>query len=349
MQRLPVLVLSWTLVAVLAACGSAPAPDASQSGTSQSGASQSGATQPQAAAPAGEPNTLTAIKVDATSLDGAADYWAKAPTVAVDTKSTKEGGPDGPTVTMQAAQDGQNIALRLEWPDTTDSALNKAWVWDGTAFTRSEDLGDRMGVLFPMGNDPEFASKGCAAGCHNTDTDPEKWWMGSESADVRYDLWQWTAAGSNPVDQAQDEWMGAQTDPTDMESATNGDALTSGGSLSNVNKAKDGPVYMGSDLAATAIITGQQVAIDTSKLAKGAVIPASVLAPWVGSRGDVAAKGVWADGKWVVVLRRALETGNDDDVVLMPPKPYPLGVAVFDHTDLVGHTTSADPVTLKWQ
>jgi hypothetical protein len=99
-----------------------------------------------------------------------------------------------------------------------------------------------------------------------------------------------------------------------MESATHSDALKSGGSLSNVNKAKDGPAF---------IITGEQVPVDTSKLAKGAVIPPSILAPWVGLRADIQAKGVWKDGKWVIVLLRALDTGNEDDLVLTPPRLTP--------------------------
>lgn len=308
-----------------------------------------GSSSPGGAAAPAIPNTLVAAKTDSVALDAAAGFWANAPKLDVATKATKEGDPAGPTVTLQAAYDSKNLALRLEWTDTTNSNTNKAWAWDGSKFTRGQELGDRMGVLFPIGNDPEFASKGCAAACHNADANQEKWWMGTEKADLRYDLWQWTAASTNPINQAQDEWIGTLEDPAEMESATHGDALTSGGSLSNVNKAKDGPTFMGTDLSSSFIITGQQVAIDTAKLAKGAVIPPSVLAPWVGSRGDVQAKGGWQDGKWVVVLMRALDTGHDDDLVLTPPKSYPLGVAVFDHIDLVGHTTTPEAITLTWK
>lgn len=323
---------------LLAACGG-------NAGSAGGGSASGGG----ASAPQAQPNTLTAVKTDSVTLDAAASFWANAPKVDVATKAAKGGNEDGPKVTLQAAYDGKNVALRLEWPDSTNSAFNRAWIWDGQVFTRSAELGDRMGVLFPMGNDPKFASKGCAAACHNTDTSQEKWWMGSDNADTRYDLWQWTAASTNPVGQAQDQWMGPQTDPAEMESATHADAQTGGGSVNNVNKAKDGPAFMGKDLAASFIITGDQVAIDTSKLTKGAAIPPSILSPWVGSRGDIQAKGVWQDGKWTVVLLRALDTGHDDDVVLTPPKPYTLGVAVFDHIDLLGHTVTSDPVTLNWK
>jgi len=302
------------------------------------------------AAASSSSNTLTAVKVESVGSDTAAGYWAAAPKLTVPTKATVKGDPDGADVTVQAVYDDQQIALRLEWADTTNSAFNKAWVWDGSAFSRSKELGDRMGVLFPIENNAEFASKGCAAACHNSDTDSEKWWMGSENADLRYDLWQWTAASTNPIGQAQDEWLNVLEDPAEVESATHPDALESGGSASNTNEAKDGPAFVnGSDLASSFILTGQQVTIDTSKLATGATIPTSILVPWVGSRGDVQANGIWQDGKWVVVLVRALDTGHDDDLVLTPPKSYPLGIAIFDHNDLLKHTTTPEVITLEWQ
>ncbi|MFN8445816.1 MAG: ethylbenzene dehydrogenase-related protein [Caldilineaceae bacterium] len=316
--------------------------------TPQAAAPASGGSS--AAAPAASSNTLTAVKVDAVSTDAGAAYWGTAPVLTVHTKASEKGKPDGADVNLQAAYDGQNLAMRLEWADPTHSVINKPWTYDGSKFARTKELGDRFGLMFPIENNPTFASKGCAGACHNSDADVEKWWMGSDSADLRYDLWQWTAASTNPVGQFNDEWINVQTDPANAESATHTDKLDSGGSLSNVNEAKDGPAYMsGKDIAASIIISGEQVPIDASKLSAGAIIPASILAPWVGSRGDIQVNGTWKDGKWVLVLTRALDTGHDDDVVLTPPKPYPFGVAVFDQAEHFGHTTAPDVLTLEWK
>ncbi|MEZ4866056.1 MAG: ethylbenzene dehydrogenase-related protein [Caldilineaceae bacterium] len=294
-------------------------------------------------------NVLTAVKVDAVSLDDAAAYWSDAPVLTVPTKASEEGKADGSDVNLQAVYDDTSLVLRLEWADTTHSVINKPWTWDGATFARTKELGDRLGIVFPIENNSTFASKGCAGMCHNSDADVNKWWMGSDSADLRYDLWQWTAASTNPVGQFNDEWIGVQTDPANAESATHPDA-SGGGSLSNTNDAKDGPRYMSSvDIAASIILTGEQVALDTSKLTAGAIIPASVLAPWTGSRGDIQVNGTWNDGKWVLVVMRALETGNDDDVVLTPPKAYPLGVAVFDQAEHYAHTVAPDVITLEWK
>jgi len=64
------------------------------------------------------------------------------------------------------------------------------------------------------------------------------------------------------------------------------------------------------------------VELDTAALEIGAVIPGYVLSKPVGSRGDIETLGTWSDGKWVVVIRRPLNTGHDDDVVYIPSISY---------------------------
>ncbi len=321
---------------LLAACNAAPAAPAGNSSSD--------------AAPAATAGSLTAIKVDAVALDGSAEYWKNAAVLTVPTKSTEEGGADGPDVLLQAAYDGTNVAIRLEWADTSEGTYSRPWVWDGAKFSRDPEKQDRMALIFPIENNAEFSSKGCAGACHNSDADKEKWWMGTEDAGLRLDMWQWTASSAVPLGLTNDQWVSVQTDPADAESATHPDENTGGGNLSNTNKEGDGPLYMhGTDLAARFIMTGEQIALDTSKLAVGAKIPTSVLAPFTGSRADIHANSVWKDGKWTVVLMRTLDTGNGDDLALTPPKSYPFGVAVFDHVDHWEHTVGSEVLTLQWQ
>lgn len=313
-------------------------------------AAQSGASAPANKGAEATSKTLTAIKVDGTNLDATAAYWTNAPVTSSPTVASQKGHADGPEVKIQAVYDDKNLAMRIEWSDSSENVYHRAWSWDGSKFTRSDVQQDRMALLFPIENNAKFAAKGCGVACHNNDDDNKKWWMGSEAADQRYDLWQWTAANSNPNGQAQDQWMGQQEDPANHESALHGDKLTSGGSLSNINKAKDGPIFMSSvDLSARYIMTGEQIALDTTKLSKDTLIPASVLAPWVGSRGDIQAQGTWKDGKWTVVLLRALNTGNDEDLAFTPPKSYPFGIALFDHIDQLDHTVTPQVLVLEWK
>ena len=97
------------------------------------------------------------------------------------------------------------------------------------------------------------------------------------------------------------------------------------------------------------IMSGEETEIDVTRLAENAIVPGYVLSPFQGSRGDIASNGAWVDGKWVVVLTRALDTGNDDDVVFTPPKKYPFGVAVVDEGGGLDHTVSPEVLTLEWQ
>ncbi len=305
-----------------------------------------------AVAPAGStaanPNTLTTMKVDATSLDANAAYWEQAPKLEVATKAAKEGNPDGPAVTLQAVYDDGAIAVRAEWADDTETLLKHAWTWDGAAFTMSGDE-DRVMIAWPIGNNAEFSSKGCAAACHNTSENSDDWWMGSDEEAVRYDNWHWKSARTNAVGYADDQWWNVLADPADVESSRRSDAKESGGYSDNITEDGSGPRFMHKDGAgAQFIVAGEEVDLDLSTLQSGDVIPGFVISKPVGSRGDVEANGVWADGKWVVVLRRALDTGHDDDIAFTVGKPVPFGLSVVNDGGGVDHTTVPDVLTLQW-
>ena len=227
--------------------------------------------------------------------------------------------------------------------------MKNAWAWDGTAFEKSGDE-DRLMFAWPIGNNAEFASKGCAAACHNMADDSSEWWMGSNSEDVRYDAWQWKAARTSPAGYVDDKWWSVQEDASDVESSRHGDAKESGGYADNRNEEGTGPLYMsstGPDVHF--IMAGDEVEIDNSVLSAGNVIPGYVLSHPVGSRGDVATVAKWGNGTWVMVLQRLLDTGNDDDVVFTPSKPLPFGMSVVDDGGGIDHATAEEVLTLEWQ
>jgi hypothetical protein len=293
-------------------------------------------------------NVLTAVKVDAAALDAAAAFWADALTLEQATKSVFEGEPDGPAVTLQAAYDSEYITIRAQWADPTETILRRAWMWDGSAFTPSEEDQDRIMITWPIGNNAEFSSKGCTAACHNKDDDPEKWWMGSESEEVTYDSWHWKSAQTNPVGYTDDTWWGAKG--ADENSGRKNDELESGGTVNNRTEDESGPTFMSSEgTSAILIIKGKEIAIDTSVLKTGDLIPAYVLERAVGSRGDIETVGTWQDGLWTVVMRRALDTGHDDDAVFIAGKPIPFGLSVVDNGGDAEHEVAEDVLVLEWQ
>lgn len=289
-------------------------------------------------------NVLTAIEVDDAALDVAAAFWADAPKLEQATKTVLEGEPDGPVVTLQAAYDSEYITIRLEWADSSETLLRRAWLWNGSAFTRSQENQDQIMLTFPMTNNATFASKGCAAACHTDD--PEHWWMGSEDGNVTYDNWHWTSALTNPVGYADDNWWGE----SDGDTGRKDDESDGGGFVSNATDDQSGPAFMSSEgTTATFIIKGQEVPIDTSTLKSGDAIPAYVLERATGSRGDIEASGTYQDGKWTVVMRRALDTGNDDDVAFIPGKRIPFGMSVTDNGGGAKHKVNGDLLVLEWQ
>jgi hypothetical protein len=294
-------------------------------------------------------NTLTAVRGRDLSLDADAAYWADAPVLEVPTIAALEGEPDGPTVTLQAVYDNDFLMIRAEWADATESVLKNAWTWDGTLFTKSGDE-DRVMFVWPIGNIPDFASKGCTAACHNDGDDTASWWMGSDSDDVRYDAWQWKAARTNPVGYVDDKWWGTQTDPEDVESSRHGDARDGGSYSNNRNEEQTGPLFMSQEgTLARFILDGEQIDLDLSALQPGDVIPGYILAYPPGSRGDVEANGVWQDGRWVVVMRRALDTGNDDDIVFRVRRRAPFGMAIVDDGGGLSHTITEGVLILDWR
>lgn len=294
------------------------------------------------------PNTLTAVKVDAVSTDAAAAMWANAPKTSVTSKVPDKKAEVGATVTLQAVYDGKNIAIRAEWDDKTDSWQRNIWTYDGTAWKRAGEQ-DRLALAFPIGNNAEFASKGCGVICHNQDADEAKWWMGTDSADVRVDFWQWQGASTNPAGYADDSYFSAKATITSTTGRAN-DANTGGGPKTNAAADGKGPAFMNkSGVDAHYILAGEEVALDMAKVKAGSQIPSSILSKYAGSRGDITAKGKWANGKWVVVMVRALDTGNKDDAAFQPPKAVPFGLGVFDNSGDLEHAVSQDVLTLAWK
>lgn len=78
----------------------------------------------------------------------------------------------------------------------------------------------------------------------------------------------------------------------------------------------------------------------------GDIISRRVLRTPDGSRGDILANSRWENGKWVLEMRRKLNTGNPDDVAFEPGRAYTIGVAVFE--DMVSNRRHhvSFPVTL---
>jgi len=301
------------------------------------------------------PTDLVAKKKAPASLAADDPAWKEAgattikTTVVVGSKATEP-----KDVTVQALYNDTDIWFRFEWADSTEST--RAWVYDGTAWKKSPDNEDRLALYWEITPNTDFQTRGCAALCHSSDAEPiDKWYMIAPKAGDLFDNWHWKSARTNPVGQSDDKSLtGVLSDPKDIESASVGDKKSGGGYADNLNAEKTGPAKMQDpakkpSAGASALLVAEAVTLDASKLKAGDKVPLEVIAPAVGSRGDIETKGVWVGGKWTVVMHRKLDTGNQDDVKFSVGQTYPFGLSVFNNLDGSNHTVSKGVYTLKFK
>jgi hypothetical protein len=78
-------------------------------------------------------------------------------------------------------------------------------------------------------------------------------------------------------------------------------------------------------------------------------VPGIIVAPFVGDRGDIAAKHVYKDGVRTVEISRKLVTGSEFDVQFSDlRKDYAFGVAVFDNAQ-VRHAYMPGVLRMKFE
>jgi hypothetical protein len=338
------MVLLGVMGAAIAACG----------GSSKSNAGDAAA----ATAAALPPTTLGAVKQAPASMaiDDAA--WARASVMTVKTDVVKGTEATEPVdVSVQALYSDTDVWFRLQWADSSqnDSSL---WQYDGSAWGRAPGMTDRVSLLWPMTAVSTFESKGCYAACHRPAAGAdasEKPYMILPAADEMADNWQWTAS-TGPQNQVSDRTLqGALSKPDNIGSAFVSDTLDGGGTVSNSAKAPDvGPVKM-QDPAKPAtygpnyLVAAEAVPLDMSKIKAGDTIPRSMIdKPWAGSRGDIDAMGVYANGTWTLVMHRKLDTGQTDDLKFDPTQSYLFELAVWNGVDQVNHTVGHDVYTLTF-
>ena len=75
----------------------------------------------------------------------------------------------------------------------------------------------------------------------------------------------------------------------------------------------------------------------------GAIQPAVVTLPFMGDRGDIRVRGIWARGVWTVELSRAINTGSPFDMALTGT--VWMSLASFDNSEKM-HSYHFKPIKL---
>ncbi len=203
-----------------------------------------------------------------------------------------------------------------------------------------------------------FENSGCATLCHGQ-------YMATNGAGQRADIWHWKRDRTGPVSQIDDKWLnddqnGRHGDEgTGAYSSNTHDLVTtSHGTISAPNYwipgATDYHWITQADMdagVAREIVDmnadGDWVDEDGTVLLKAEfgytsnkVIPSLMgIKPGTGSRGDVSAWHNWADGTWTLKIKRARDTGTDDDVQYTTlGVPYLFSVGIMNNA-AIAHAT----------
>jgi len=149
------------------------------------------------------------------------------------------------------------------------------------------------------------------------------------------DLWQWRAGRSNAVGYASDDWVmeyrNTDAGRAPFFSRPKPEFMFDEKTLGfRAIPAKDLPARLGQ----AALVEGKTAVplAPQATFAEGDLLPQYIQRDPQGSGADVQTFGRYADGHWVVEIRRKQVTGHPDDKALRPGTAYPVGFAVFDDT-----------------
>ncbi len=248
------------------------------------------------------PPRLVALRVDAAPLvDGQADdaAWQRAIPLQVPVRPAfVPAAGEPPVVDIRAVHTEGHLAFLVSWADTTPSTTHKSWVWDaeGGQYIQGDDREDMFALAFEL------------TGPFDADM--------LADVDASWDVWHWKAARTNP--------QGYATDKTHVYTTTK-----PAGKAKEYEARNGRPVWIARPEDAGDSVERKQPA---PQAYTGDRVPHYLPGSPTGSAADVAAKGVWADGRWTLEVRRALRTGHEDDTQFDTARTYRMVLAPFDHT-----------------
>ena len=280
--------------------------------------------------------------------------WGAAEAVQLLVEGRERSAGSNGTVTARALYSDDSLHFLFKWKDPTRSITKQSWQFDGQKWRHLQGNEDRIALLFEITRINKFATRGCAVTCHSpADVPRDKWKLATNTAAEKGDLWHWKAARTAPYNYADDAWLTVAGNPTGSYRET-GRRKDVGGGGDIKNQTGDGnrPLYM-QDPAETPMVKGfllmeQAIKIaDYDRFKTGDIIPYRLPLKPSGSRFDVKAMSRHADGEWMVMLYRKLNTGHEDDVVFNPLKNYSFALAVFDNSGS-DHSKATEPMTLRF-
>ncbi len=256
-------------------------------------------------------------------------------------------------VTLTAVRTDTDFYLKVMWedPSGTRSDQKKVWEYVNGAWNRTSNNEDRFYIFFDM---EQNGSQGadCATMCHAS---PEGMWTSTGIVDE----WQWKAARTAPIHYSDDAYIDSvyqESDGSFMEDfGHHHDSATTGFYHDNImaDSIDSHPLYMGpidengfiiipAGSDESALTPFDPTFADTTQTIPGYYLDAKA----AGSRADVTAYATYSNGIWTIEFKRALDTGNSDDVVFAPGKTVQAVIAITDD-DEEKHSGS-EPFNIKF-
>jgi hypothetical protein len=300
-------------------------------------------------------------------IDGSADdpLWSLAPPLQLSLTQVEPSSSDRRTfsATLRAAVDNEFLYLLVEVFDPTPHETPNFFRFRGgnpaseANWTLTTEGQDGFALMFPIGAPQNvrgdragetFQTVGCAVACHTAAT-TNAYEGGSYPTYGRIDLWYWKAGTTNPQGFA-DDYVAEGRDGSSFPEERRGD----GG---NAFEEPNFPPQGTGPMLPISMAGGNNGGLDPRRfLWQPTSVPFNPQAPnpatgrawsagdgvpgWAlraqdrpfASRGDIAARGRYENGRWTIELRRRLNTGNPDDVVLARGSSVPFSLAYFDNS-----------------
>lgn len=237
--------------------------------------------------------------------------------------------------------------------------------------TRQAFYEDKFSFLFNVDNSTEgWDASTCYATCHTNESEADGYARHYTQPGETVDMWHWKSVRTGPNMQSDDQYQN-DTQPNGRHS----DDKISGGYTNNIVSLKlpgsvvvvDVPKYFIPNKSYYYWITIDEINDGTAKEITGVDadgilyydggtidpntetkyqrdgettgefgMPSIYTEVLVGSRGDITAKGVYANGVWTLEMQRALKTGDTkaQDVDFSSLVDLPFGIGVFDNAGI---------------
>jgi len=262
------------------------------------------------------------------------------------TKVTASEGPQGKVeISLKALYTDKDVYFLFQWPDKTMS-LSRFFEFDGKEWKKAKGNEDYFALAWDINNTvKDFPKKGCTVLCHKQD---KELLLRTNAPGERMDYWFHKPQRMNPVGQADDQYLTHELKKGE-NSARRTDPKTAGGYEENWDKEAKRPKYTFREGVKPGPILLKKDAVeikDQGKFKPGDRLPREVLAPFVGSRGDIQSGAVWDKGRWTLELKRARATEDKENDVQFtdPGRPYYFGISVWDDADDEDHSHTGENV-----